>query len=156
MKSRLIASALVGIALVLGTSGCSLLATQATEIPYSAAEGTNVPDSSGPLQVRNAFIVANEDGSEGNFVAAIVNDTDETWVLNLDFGAGGVSKEIIVPARTTTSLGTEDTEPLLVRGIDALPGSTTPVSFQSGEGVTAVMAVPVLNGDLAYLAPLAP
>ncbi len=156
MKPRLIASAIVGVALVLGTSGCSLLATQATEIPYAAAEGTNVPDSSGPLDVRNALIVANEDGSEGNFVAAVVNDTDETWVLSLEFGAGGISKKIIVPPRTTKSLGTEETEPLLVRGVDALPGSTTPVSFQSGDGVTAVVAVPVLGGGLDYLAPLVP
>ncbi len=57
-----------------------MTATQATTIPYSAAEGVNVRGS-GPLQVRNALIVANEDGSEGNFVAAIVNQTDESHTL---------------------------------------------------------------------------
>ena len=43
-----------------------------TTINYAAAEGTNVFDS-GPVQVRNAQIVANESGSEGNFVAALLN-----------------------------------------------------------------------------------
>lgn len=155
MKSRLIATVALGIALALGTSGCSLISTQATRIDYAAAEGTNVPVASGPLQVRNALIVANDEGTEGNFVAAIINDTDETYVLHLEFPQG-TKEEIIVAARTVKSLGTEDTAPLLIRDLGAKPGSDAMVSFQSGDGITALMAVPVLNGDLSYLAPLVP
>ena len=47
---------------VLGTTGCSMISPQATTIPYSAADGVNVP-ASGPLKVRNALFVANEDGT---------------------------------------------------------------------------------------------
>ena len=104
MKSRLIASLVVGAALVLGTSGCSLISAHATTIEYSLAEGTNVPDESGPLQVRNTMIVANDEGTEGNFLAAIINSTDETYVLNIDF-ADGVTEQVIVPAGTVKSLG---------------------------------------------------
>ena len=110
MKSRLIASLVVGAALVLGTSGCSLISAHATTIEYSPAEGTNVPDESGPLQVRNTMIVANDEGTEGNFLAAIINSTDETYVLNIDF-ADGVTEQVIVPAGTVKSLG--ETQPAI-------------------------------------------
>jgi len=53
VKSRLIASVALGALVVLGTSGCAMLSTQATTIPYSPADGVNIPDS-GPLQVRTS------------------------------------------------------------------------------------------------------
>lgn len=154
MKSRLIASLVVGTALVLGTSGCSLISAHATTIEYSAAEGTNVPDESGPVQIRNTVIVANEEGTEGNFLAAFINNTDETYVVHIDF-ADGVTEQVIVPAGTVKSLG-EDADPILVRGLDTPPGATLSASFQSGDGVTSVVSVPVLGGELEYLAPFVP
>ncbi|GAA1698579.1 hypothetical protein GCM10009808_15080 [Microbacterium sediminicola] len=156
MKSRLVASLVVGGALVLGTTGCSMISTQATTIEYAAAEGANIPDTAGPVQVRNAFIVANEEGTLGNFVAALVNRTDKTEVLYMEFGEDKVAEKVIVPANTIISLGSDYDEPLLVSGIDSKPGSDIAVSFQSGDGVTWVQAIPVLNGDLDYLAPLVP
>ncbi len=62
MKSRLIASLAVGALVLLGTTGCAMLSTQATTIPYSPSDGVNIPDS-GPLQVRNALIVSDEEGA---------------------------------------------------------------------------------------------
>ena len=156
MKPRLIASLAIGALVVLGTTGCSMISTQATTITYSAAEGVNV-HGAGPLEVRNALIVANEDGSEGNFVAAIVNQTDESVTLNMEFGEGGAIKESIrVPANSVVSLGTEDTEPLLIEELDTLPGSDIPAYFQSGDAEGVLVSVPVLDGGLAYLAPLVP
>lgn len=157
MNSRFIASIAVCAAVLLGTTGCSLLATQATSIPYSAAEGVNVPDS-GPLEVRNAFIVANEDGSAGNFVAAIVNPTDEPQTLRVEFGEPGdtVTATVRVPARGVVSLGTEETEPLLLEGVEMLPGTDIPGYFQSGDGDGTLLAVPVLDGALPYLESLVP
>ena len=127
MNPRLIASLAIGAAVVLGTTGCSMISTQATTIPYSAAEGVNVWGS-GPLEVRNALIVANEDGSEGNFVAAIVNQTDESHTLHIEFGEGDdtIEQTVRVPANSVVSLGTEDTEPLLIEGLDTLPGADIP------------------------------
>ena len=58
--------------MALGTSGCAMLSTQATMIPYSPSDGVNIPDS-GPLQVRNVLVVSDEEGVDGNLVAAIVN-----------------------------------------------------------------------------------
>lgn len=157
MKSRLVASIALGAVVLLGTTGCSMISPQATTIPYSAADGVNVKDS-GPLQVRNALIVADESGADGNFVAAIVNATAESQTLTLEFGEGeaAISKTVRVPANTVVSLGADDTDPLLVEGIDTKPGADLPVFFQSGDGETVRADVPVLDGTLPYLAPLVP
>lgn len=160
MKTRLIASIALGAAVVLGTTGCNLIAPQATTIDYSASDGVNVPASAGPLSVRNALIVADDEGTTGNFVAAIVNDTTEPLTLRIEVGEGSsaVKSNVIVPANRTLSLGdlTDDVDPLRLNGIDAVPGSTVPVYFQSGNGEGSLMQVPVLDGALEYLSPLAP
>ena len=157
MKSRLIASLALGALVVLGTSGCAMLSTQATTLPYSPADGVNIPDA-GPLQVRNVLIVSDEDGIDGNLVAAIVNQTGDSQSLRIEFGEGSskTSETIRVPANSTLSLGNEDTEPLLLEGIDTKPGANLPVYFQSGDGDGILFAVPVLDGALDYLADLAP
>ena len=159
VKSRLFASLAVGAAVVLGTTGCNLVAPQATTIDYSASDGVNVPES-GPLQVRNALIVADEEGTVGNFVAAIVNDTTKSQMLRLEVGEGSsaVRASVNVAAGSTLSLGdlANDVAPLQLDGIDAVPGSTIPIFFQSGDAEGALIQVPVLDGALEYLRPLAP
>ena len=157
MNPRLIASLAIGAAVVLGTTGCNMVSSQATTIPYSAAEGVNVWGS-GPLQVRNALIVANEDGSEGNFLAAIVNNTDESQTLNIEFGEGGdsIQQTVRVPANSVMSLGTDEAEPLLIEGLDTMPGSDIAGFFQSGDAEGTLVSVPVLDGGLDYLEPFVP
>lgn len=157
MKPRHLASIAVATALVLGTTGCSMISPQATTIEYSAAEGVNVYDA-GPLDVRNAFIVATEDGAEGNFVAAIVNDTDDSHTLRIELGEGSSTSsfQVTVPARTTVSLGAEDEDPILVDNLDTPPGADIPGFFQSGDEEGTLISVPVLDGELPYLAPLVP
>ncbi|WP_375385565.1 DNA modification methylase [uncultured Microbacterium sp.] len=155
MKSRLIASLAVGAAIVLGTTGCSMLSTQATTIPYSPADGVTVT-ASGPLEVRNALIVANDAGTVGNFVAAIVNQTSDAHELNIEVGDGQIRKTVRVPANSTVSLGAEDTRPLRLEGIDTKPGANLDMYFQSGDAGGVLATVPVLNGSLDYLTELAP
>lgn len=155
--SRLVASVAVGVAVVLGTGGCAMLAPQATTIRYSAAEGVNVY-SDGPLQVRNALIVANADGTKGNFVAAVVNETAQSQTLRITFGEGSdtIVKTVRVAARSTVSFGSEETDPLPVEGTIMLPGSDVPGYFVSGDADGTLVSVPILDGTLDYLAPLAP
>jgi hypothetical protein len=157
VKSRLVASIALGAAVILGATGCSLISTQATTIPYSPAEGVNVPDS-GPLEVRNAFIVANEDGSAGNFVAAVVNPTDTAHTLSVEFGEPGdtATATVRVPANSVVSLGAGDEDPILLEGPLMLPGSDVPGFFQSGDGEGVLLSVPILDGSLDYLASLVP
>lgn len=156
-RSRVVAAVAIAAAVALGTTGCSMLSVQATTIPYSAAEGVNI-HGSGPLEVRNALIVATADGSKGNFVAAIVNQTDSGETLNLQFGEGSskIEKSVFVPANTVVSLGTKDTAPLLIENLNTLPGADIATFFQSGDSQGVLHAVPVLGGGLHYLAPLVP
>ncbi|MEU1970705.1 DNA modification methylase [Microbacterium sp. NPDC019599] len=154
-RARLVSSLALGAVVLLGTTGCAMLSTQATTLPYSPSDGVNVPDS-GPLEVRNALFVADESGEDANLIAAIVNSTDQAHTLELEIGeTSPVTESIRVPANTTVSLGvTED--PLLVEGLGAKPGSDVLVYFQSGDAEGVEVAVPVLDGTLDYLAPFVP
>ena len=153
MNSRSLASLALGGLLLLGTTGCAAITHQATTIQYSPADGVNVPlGEDSPVQVLNALIVADEEGEDGSFVAALVNTTDADENVTLDWGSG--SAQVSVPANTTLSLGADE-EPLLLPGIDTPAGATLPVVFQTGgEPVTA--EVPVFDEALAYLEGLAP
>ncbi|MGV9194580.1 DNA modification methylase [Microbacterium sp. MC2] len=152
-KSRVLASVALGAALALGASGCSMMAPQATTIPYSPGDGVNIPPS-GPLDVLNALVVADDEGTNGNLLAAVVNDTDETQTLTI--GVGGTTHTVRVAADTVMSFGYDGVEPLLLEGIDTKPGANLDMTFQSGDGTGVEMAVPVLDGRLDYLAEFVP
>ncbi|MBN9213568.1 MAG: DNA modification methylase [Microbacterium sp. SCN 70-200] len=153
MKTRRLAPVALAAALLLGMTGCSMISPQATTLSYSPADGVNIP-ASGPLEVRNALLVADESGSAANFLAAIVNDTDATATLMV--GIDGVNKSVRVPAKTTVSLGFDGADPLLFEGLDTVPGTDRDMTFQSGDGEGVLQAVPVLDGTLDYLADFVP
>lgn len=159
MKSRLLASVALSVAVMLGATGCSMLSPQGTEVQYAPSDGVSIPDSAGaPLQLRNVFIVANKDGSAGNLIASVVNSTKDPHTLNIQVGLGSTSidKTLRVPANSVVSLGTADYEPLLLNGIDTMPGATLPVYFQSGDAQGVTSDVPVLDGTLPYYAEFVP
>lgn len=154
MKSRLVASAALSAVVLLGATGCTFISPQATTIEYSASDGVNVTDSAAPLVVRNAFIVANEDGSVGNLVAAIVNPTTERATMTIVI-EGIDPFTVTLSAGETVSLGADE-EPLRVIGLDSKPGTTIQVHFQSGDSVGVNAQLPVLDGSLPYYADLVP
>ncbi|WP_091226388.1 DNA modification methylase [Microbacterium sp. 3J1] len=155
MKSRLVASAAISALVLLGATGCTFISPQATTIEYSASDGVNVSDSDGPIDVRNAFIVANEDGSVGNFVAAVVNATGEEATLTITID-GLEPMTVTVPANRTISFGAEGEEPKRIDGLDTMPGATLEMHFQSGDGAGTKAEIPVLDGSLSYYADLVP
>ena len=150
---RLVAIVAVGLTVALGATGCSIMAPQATTIEYSASDGVNVP-ASGPLKVRNALIVADENGTAGNFVAAIVNDTDTAQTLSI--GIEGRVATVPVPAHTVLSLGADGAQPLAIPALGVKPGEDVAIAFQSGDGEGVEIHVPVLDGSLPQYAPLLP
>jgi len=153
VNSRRLASVALAAVVVLSTAGCSMISPQATTIGYSAADGVNIVNSE-PLKVRNALFVANDKGTEANFLAAIVNDTDSAETLLV--GVEGNTQRVRVPARSTVSLGFDGADPLLFTGLSAKPGTDVRVSFQSGTGEAVEDRVPVLDGELSYLADFVP
>lgn len=154
MKLRLVASAALSALVLLGATGCTFISPQATKIEYAASDGVNVSDADGPIDVRNVFVVATEDGSVGNLIGAIVNPTDERATLTITL-PGSDSFTITVPAGDSISLGA-DAEPLRIVDLDTMPGATVEIHFQSGDSTGVKTAVPVLDGSLSYYADLVP
>ncbi|WP_404438114.1 DNA modification methylase [Microbacterium aerolatum] len=154
MKSRLVASAAVSALVLLGATGCTFITPQSTEIQYSASDGINIPDSDGPLQIRNAMIIATEDGSTGNLVAAIVNPTKQAEVLTVEL-EGAEPLTVRVGAGDTLSLGA-NAEPLRIDDLNTMPGATVEVYFQSGDATGSAAELPVLDGTLPYYSDLVP
>lgn len=153
--------------LLLAITGCGFFAEQPGQerfpadpdvYRFSAGDGVNV-EGVGPLAVRNVLVVANADGTRGNLVAAIVNQTDEDHVLHIEVGeSSGVDLHINIPATSTVSFGQYPwlEDPPLIEGLDALPGSMVPIYFQAGESEGTFEDVPVLNGCLSFLRGLEP
>ncbi|WAA65176.1 DNA modification methylase [Microbacterium oxydans] len=154
MKSRLVASAALSALVLLGATGCTFITPQSTKIEYPASDGVNVSDADGPIDVRNALVIATEDGSVGNLIAAIVNPTDDSATLTISI-AGGENLTVSVPAGGTVSLGAND-EPLRIVGLDTKPGATVEMHFQSGDSTGVKADIPVLDGSLPYYSDLVP
>jgi hypothetical protein len=154
VKSRLVASAALSALVLLGATGCTFITPQSTKTEYAASDGVNVSDADGPIDVRNALVVATEDGSIGNFVAAVVNPTDEKATLTITV-EGVDPLTVTVPAGGTVSLGADE-EPLRIVGLDTKPGATVEIHFQSGDSTGVKTEVPVLDGTLPYYADLVP
>ena len=146
MKARLIASVVLAASVVLGTSACNLVAPQATTKHYDPSEG--VSGRVGDMKIRNAVIIVNEDGSDGNLIASVTNGGG-SGSLSIQFGEGadGTVSETI-PAESTVSFGTAADEPILLAGIDADAGSLVEVFFQYGDETGVELLVPVLDGAL--------
>ncbi|AZH79459.1 DNA modification methylase [Microbacterium sp. Y-01] len=154
MKSRLVASAALSAIVLLGATGCTFITPQATKTEYAASDGVNISDADGPIDVRNALVIATEDGAVGNFIAAIVNPTQDSATLTIAL-KGSEPFTITVPAGDTISLGADE-EPLRIIDLDTKPGATVEMHFQSGDSTGVKAAVPVLDGSLPYYADLVP
>lgn len=158
MNSRILASLALGAVAALSLTGCAGLTPQATTITYSPSDGVNVPAPEGaaaPIVIRNAVIIADGHGTDGNLAAALINTTDDDAELNLEWGSDQTTS-IKVPAGETVSLGAGPEDPLLLEGINSEAGSDLPVYFQSGDAEGVLAEVPVLNGCLAHFKNLVP
>lgn len=150
---RLIAAIALGATVALGATGCTFITSQATLNQYPASDGVNVESTGGPVVVRNALVVATEDGSAGNLVAALINEGDTGATLTVD--VEGKQFTVRVPAGENVSLGA-NTDPLLIENLNVVPGATVEMLFRSGDGDAEPLRVPVLDGTLPMYADLVP
>ncbi len=151
---RLVATAALGAAIAFGATGCTFMTHQATTNVYPASDGVNIASTGGPVEVRNAMVIANEDGSTGNLVAALINPTLDDADLVIEVDGTPLDETVTIPAGETISLGA-NAEPLRIDGLNVMPGATVEIYFSSGEPGEAT-AVPVLDGTLPYYADLTP
>ena len=148
MNSRALASIALGAAVLFGATGCSMISPQATTIAYPAAEGINVPNATGPVEIRNVFFVVGDDADTANLVGIFVNPTGDDQVATLSID-GGKNINIAVPAGETVSYGVDEQK--TVTGFTGELGANVDVAFTSGTGQTETVAVPVLDGAMSYL-----
>ncbi len=154
MKSRLAASIALSALVIVGATGCAGITPQATTIEYAASDGANVPKS-GPIEVRNAFIVVDKQGTLGNLVAGLVNTTSSAATIHITVG-DSAGQSVRVPAQKSVSLGGDAEKPLRFEDIDAKAGTTVKVYFQSGDAEGISYEIPVLDGTLPYYSQLVP
>ena len=99
------------------------------------------------------LIVADETGVDGNLVAAIVNARRVADAQHRVRRGSQVDETIRVPANTTVSLGTDETDPLLLEGIDTQPGADSADVLPVGRRATASCSTsPCWTATLDYLA----
>ncbi len=155
MRARVLVSVVLAAGVLLGTSGCNLLAPQSTTKHYDASDG--VSGNVGDIAVRNA-IVLSEDGTTGSLLVTVVNTGDSAHSLNVQFAGatGKVNQSVTVKAGSTTAFGTEGAPLIPMDAISAQPGSLFPVFFQYGDQTGVELLVPVLDGTLAPYSTLMP
>ncbi|MEJ6489795.1 DNA modification methylase [Leucobacter sp. USCH14] len=150
MKTRIASTVAVAAAIVLGATGCSLVAPIATATPYGPSDGVNV--DVGAVDVRNIMLVADESGDNFNVVFGAVNQSGETQDLTITFTGSGsqqASAEFEVPTGNTLFGDPEGEQTPVLVTLDGLKaGSTIEAYFQIAGSPEVPYQVPVLDGTL--------
>ncbi len=160
MRTRVAATAVLIAGLMLGTTGCTFFAPQATQIKYNPSDG--VSTTVGDIEVRNAFAVT-ADGTDASLVMVVLNSGNTGQVVRFQYGYTGVAADeakdrlIIVPPKGIISFGNgEGAEQLVLPDIGTAPGALLPVFVQYGDETGATMMVPVLDASLPGYGELLP
>ncbi|HYI32847.1 MAG TPA: hypothetical protein VEX88_05235 [Glaciibacter sp.] len=156
MRARIAATVVLAAGILIGTTGCGLIAPQATQLQYDPSDGIGA--DVGEVDIRNALLITDEEGANATLVASLVNRGDEPHRVSVQYegNAGKVTEEVTVPAKSSIVLGGDDGPTLTLREVDAQPGSLFPVFFQYGEETGAEMLVPVLTDALDEYSTLGP
>jgi len=155
--ARLALGAAVALAALLGTTGCSFIAPQATLIHYDPAEG--VGTDLGKVAIRSAEAVANPETGAINVIFTAINATSDTATVSIAVGESGVDGQhtLTIPAGKTVIVG-QDTSGIVVdKPTGATIGGLYQVTFQAGAADSTVLSVPVLTDEgRAFLTPFVP
>jgi hypothetical protein len=155
VRARVLLSVLLTAGILLGTSGCNLLAPQSTTKHYDASDG--VSGNVGDLQVRNA-IVLSKDGKTGSLLVTVVNPSDSAHSLSVQYTAttGKVTQQLTLKPQSSTAIGATGGPAITLENIDAPLGSLFPVYFQYGTETGLQLLAPVLDGTLSQYSTLLP
>lgn len=158
MRSRFAATVVLAAAVALGTSGCGFLAPQATTIQYDASDG--VGGSVSDVDIRNAMIIANDDGSVGHLVMTLVNNGSSAHSITIEWD-DGESTEVMIDANEVFTFSADaerddEYENIVIDPLSAQVGSTTEIFFQYGTETGTTLDVPVYTGDLSQYSTLVP
>lgn len=139
-------AAIAALLLVPALTACGFNAQ--TDQVYQPGVGVN--DRSGSVDILNAVVVSQSDGS-GTFAGTLVNKGQEDDVLDSVSGPGitASSDTVTVKAGVPTLLA--KTGQVTLQGSGIRPGSYVDLTFDFGSGQSTTMKVPVVSagGDYA-------
>lgn len=150
MKLRIASSIALAAALALGATGCSMIAPQATKIPYAPSDGIDANIAG--VNVRNMMLIADESGENFNVVFTSVNETGKPVDMTVSFmrdGSASARAEFEIPegvAQFGDPKGEQ--EPVLVTIPDLAPGAAVGAYFQVAGSSEVENFIPVLDGTL--------
>ena len=150
MIARRAATLLLAGALVVGVSGCTFFAQQATRIQYAPSDGSQA--TIGDIKALNVIAIS-ENGEDISLLGTLVNsgtEDAEVTVQITDSKGKEFTETVDVEARSSVYLGTEGGEQIELRGRDFELGGLIPVYIQAGTEPGAEMMVPVLPPDFEY------
>ena len=156
MKTRIASSIALAAAIVLGASGCGLVAPQATLDPYAPSDG--VQASVQGVDVRNILLIAAEDGEHFNVVFTGVNTGNSAVTVTFAFGADSSSASTTAEFRLAPGLQEfgdpeKENDVVLVSLPGVAPGDTVATYMQVSGADDQFMNVPVLDGELVEYRP---
>jgi hypothetical protein len=155
VRARLGAALAMATLLGLGTAGCAFITPQATTEIVEVANGVN--GTVGSIGIRNATLVS-DDGENASLIVTFANNATESRALVLQYEADGAKEDATVPVAggSNTSFGGTDETQIVLRGIDAQPGSLFPIYFQYGDEEGKQLLVPILTTEFEEYDGLAP
>jgi hypothetical protein len=159
VRRRIAVAAVLAVGLVLGTTGCTFFAPQATLIKYDPSNGVSL--NLGKLQVRNALVISPK-GTDANLVGVFINSGKSDIKVELQYTthSGGTAKSVTVDqaldAGQVLSFGNPGVKQLVFRGADIRPGSLLKIFVQYGSVSGQNLLLPVLDGSQAAYQHLAP
>lgn len=157
MIARGAASVVLAGVLLLGTTGCTLFAVQATNIVYQPSDGTAA--DVGDVKLLN-MIALTADGTDVALVFSAVNTSNEALSITLQAeNAAGetIRNSVNIAANSTTTVGDLGTSRIILRDVNVTLGGLFPVYAQYGSNEGVQLMVPVLDGStLSQYAELLP
>lgn len=152
MRARRAASVVLAAAVLLSTAGCTFFAPQTTLKPYEPSDGVNT--QIGDVYIRNVLLLADHHG-DASLLANVVNESDNGVKVsfqyegeNSDGDKGKVDTSVFANPGKVSSLGGFQDDQVVLKGIDAEPGTLFPIFVQYGDQTGKQLMVPVLDGTL--------
>jgi hypothetical protein len=155
VKARIAASVVLAAAMMLGTTGCSFFATQATLKHYDPSDGVGA--TIGTVKVANALLLT-KNGEEASLLVNLINTGEKAADVHIQYEGsdGKLTSTFRLAAGQVRTFGAADSPQLILQGINTEPGGLFPVWVQYGANTGKQLLVPVLDGSQKEYAGLLP
>ncbi|MBT1634530.1 MULTISPECIES: hypothetical protein [Clavibacter] len=150
MRARTASSIVLAALIAVGTSSCTFITPQATQISYFPSDGFDA--TVGDIEVRNAILLTEGGSATGaSLVVTLVNNSGDSQRVSFqhEVSEGSADRETrtVTAAPGLTKFGAEDSQRITFDTVEPTPGSLTKIYIQYGDAEGVEMDVPVLNGD---------